>query len=40
MRKFWWWLFKHVPLGRLAPYALGFALRSKPHRLPKEGGDG
>jgi len=38
VRKFWWWLFKNewIPLGILAPYVLGFALRSKPHKLPKE----
>lgn len=37
MNKFWWWIFKNewIPLGRLAPYVLGLALKSKPHKVKR-----
>ena len=30
MRRFAIWLVDNVPMGRLAPYVLGYALNSKP----------
>ena len=35
MNKFWLWVWKNewIPLGFLAPYVLGWVLRSKPHRV-------
>ena len=33
MNKFWWWIFEHISLGRLAPYVLGLALGSRPRRV-------
>lgn len=37
MNKFWKWVWRNewIPLGFLAPYVLGLALRSKPHRVKK-----
>lgn len=33
IRTILFWIVWNVPLGRLAPYALGLALGSKPHKL-------
>lgn len=30
------WIFDHVPLGRLAPHVLGFAIGSKAKKVEKE----
>jgi hypothetical protein len=42
MNKFWWWVWKNewIPLGFLAPYVLGWALRSKPHRIKQQSDGG
>jgi len=39
MSKFWWWIFKNewIPLGFLAPYVFGLAIKSKPHKIKKGG---
>lgn len=41
MNKFWWWIFNQewIPLGRLAPYVLGWALRRKPHKMKQTKAD-
>jgi len=37
MNKFWWWIWKNewIPLGKLVPYVLGWALGSRPKRIKK-----
>lgn len=37
MNRFWWWIWRNewIPLGGLAPWVLGLALGSKPHRIKK-----
>ena len=39
MNKFWMFIFVNFKLGRLAPYVLGLALGSMPHRCDKPGED-
>jgi len=33
MRRFIWWVFNNIPLGRLAPWVFGLAIGRRPRKI-------